>query len=97
MTVDHLIAKLNNGYGQAQLEVALRGDGRWTAAIASVTVFGKKGNEQQFHATAFIPRNAVAKLVEWLRGKRICLRGANGGADGPVFKIPHTLKIPTIR
>lgn len=97
MTVDHLISKLNDGWGCASLDVSLRGDGRWTASLQYVRVLGPKGEIEQLQATAFLPKNAVTKLVRWLRGKRVCLRGSNGSADGAVFKVPKNLKIPLVR
>lgn len=98
MTVDHLVKKLNDGWGYASFDVSMHGDGKWTAKISGVTVFGKKGEElAQIQPKTFLPRNAAAELIEWLRGKKICLRGMNGGADGPRFRIPKTLKVPIVR
>jgi hypothetical protein len=98
LTIDTLIRKLNDDWGWASLDVSLRGDGKWTASLQSVKVFSQKGEQiERVQAQAFIAQNAVKLLVRWLRGKRVCLRGANGGADGPVFKVPRTLRIPIVR
>lgn len=98
MTVDELIRKLNDGWGSASLDISICGDRKWTATLQYVVVRGSKAKElEQPCMKADTAPEALSELVLFLRGKRICLRGANGGADGEIFKVPKTLAIPRLR
>lgn len=98
MTVDQLLRKLNDGWGWASLDVSIRGDGKWTAALQLVVVRNEKGADmEQPCMKASTAPEALAALTRFLRGKRVCYRGSNGCNDGPIFRVPKTLKIPNIR
>lgn len=96
MTVDELLAKVNDGWGWATLELSRAGDRQWTASFQCVDVYdGKKEIEQQFQKDA-VASNAVKKLIHWIRGKRMCHRGTNGGAGGTIIDVPLDLEIPVV-
>lgn len=98
MTVDELIRKLNDGWAWSSLDISIRGDGKWTAALTFVTVRGTKGEEmEQPCMKADSALEAIAALVKFLRGKRVCYQGSNGCGDGKIHKVPQNLEIPKIR
>lgn len=98
MTVDQLIRKINDGWAWSSLDISLRGDGKWTAALTLITVRSRKGEDiEQPCMKADTAPEALAALVRFLRGKRICFQGSNGCSDGKIHKVPRNLQIPKIR
>jgi len=98
MTVDELIRKVNDGWAWSSLDISLRGDGKWTAALTLTTVKDEKGQEiAQPCIKADTAPEALAALIRFLRGKRVCHRGSNGCADGKIHKVPRNLQIPKLR
>lgn len=96
MTVDELLKKVNDGWGWATFEISRTGDGKWTAYFQCVEVRdGEKEIEQPFHK-ADTASDAVTRLVQWLRGKKLRHRGVNGGVSGSTVNVPVNLEVPVI-
>ncbi len=98
MTIDHLILRINDGWGFATVDLMRAGDGLWTAVFQFVEIWSSDGKTllEQPPKKSASANDALRALVIWLRGKRVRQRGANGGACGDFVRVPKDLKFLAI-
>lgn len=93
-SLDQLIARVNDGWGWAQPELARKPGGLWESRYSFIEILGEDGKavpHQRF--TAKTPLRSLLLLMEWLKGKTIRHIKAGNGLLPTLVPVPRDLPL----